>query len=66
LAAVRSSSGEAPTSRSSPTSSSWPPLASRPVQWLQSVMNSSNLVAARVRRVSGLAGEKSMNTGHYL
>jgi hypothetical protein len=29
LAAVRSSSGEASTSRSSPMSSSWPPLASR-------------------------------------
>jgi hypothetical protein len=35
LAAVRSSFGEAPAS-SSPTSSSWPPLTSRPVQWLQS------------------------------
>jgi hypothetical protein len=51
LAAVRSSSSEALASRSSPTSSSCPPLASRLVQWLQSAMNSSNLVAARVRRV---------------
>jgi hypothetical protein len=66
LAAVRSSSGEVPASRSSPTSSSWPPLASRTVQWLQSVMNSSNLVAARVQQVSGIAGENLMNTGHYL
>jgi hypothetical protein len=65
-AAVRSSSGEDPASRSSPMSSSWPPLASTLVQWLQSVTNSSNLVAARVRRVSGLAGENPMNMGHYL
>jgi hypothetical protein len=57
LAVVRSSSGEAPTSRSSPTSSSWPLLASRPVQWLQSATNSSNLVAARVRRVLSFAGK---------
>jgi hypothetical protein len=48
LAAVMSSFGEARPSRSSPTSSSWPPLASRLVQWLQSATNSSNLVAARV------------------
>jgi hypothetical protein len=64
--AVRSSSDEASASRSSPTSSSWPPLASRLVQWLQSAMNSSNLVAARVQRVLGLAGENPMNTCHYL
>jgi hypothetical protein len=57
LAVVRSSFGKAPASGSSPTSSSWPPLASRLVQWLQSVTNSSNLVAARVRRVSGLAAK---------
>jgi hypothetical protein len=49
--------GEAPASRSSQASSSWPPLASRSVQWLQSVMNSSNLVAARVRRISSFAGK---------
>jgi hypothetical protein len=55
LAVVRSSS-----------SSSWPLLASRPVQWLQSATNSSNLVVARVRQVLGLAGENLMNTGHYL
>jgi hypothetical protein len=66
LAAVRSSSGEAPTSRSGPTSSSWPPLASRPVQWLQSATNILNLVAARVRQVSGFAGENQTNTSHYL
>jgi hypothetical protein len=41
-----------PASRSSPMSSSWPPLTSRLVQWLQSATNSSNLVAARVRQVS--------------
>jgi hypothetical protein len=64
--AVRSSSSEAPTSQSSATSSSWPPLASRPVQWLQSVMNSSNLVVAKVQWVSGLIGENPINTGHYL
>jgi hypothetical protein len=63
---VRSSSGDAPTSWSSPTCSSWPPLASRSVQWFQSVMNSLNLVAVRVRRVSGLAGKNPTNTGHYL
>jgi hypothetical protein len=57
LAVVRSSSDEALTSRSSITSSSWPLLASRPVQWLQSAMNSSNLVAARVRRVLSFAGK---------
>jgi hypothetical protein len=66
LAAVRSSSDEASASRSSPTSSSWPPLASRLVQWLQSTTNSSNLVAARVRLVSGLADKNLTNTSHYL
>jgi hypothetical protein len=66
LAAVRYSSGEAPTSRSSPMSSSWPPLASRPVQWLQSATNSSNLVAARVRRVSSFAGKNSYHGVRYL
>jgi hypothetical protein len=66
LAAVRSSFDEALASRSSPMSSSWPPLASMPVQWLQSAMNSSNLVAARVRRLLGLAGENPMNTCQYL
>jgi hypothetical protein len=29
-------------------------------------MKSLNLVAARVQRVSGLVGENSTNTGHYL
>jgi hypothetical protein len=66
LATVRSSFGEAQASRSSPTTSSWLLLASRSVQWLQSATNSSNLMAARVRRVSGLAGENPMNMGHYL
>jgi hypothetical protein len=66
LAAVRSSFDEALASRSSPMSSSWPPLASMSVQWLQSAMNSSNLVAARVRLLLGLAGENPMNTCHYL
>jgi hypothetical protein len=66
LVAVRSSSSEAPASRSSPMSSLWPPLSSSSVQWLQSVTNSSNLVAARVRRGLGLAGENRMNAGHYL
>jgi hypothetical protein len=66
LATVRSSSGEAPASRSSPTSSSWPPLASRPVQWLQLAMNSSNLVAARVRRVSCFAGKNPHHVMRYL
>jgi hypothetical protein len=66
LAAVRSSSGEAPTSRSSPTSSPWPPLASRPVQWLQWATNSSNLVAAKVRRVSSFAGKNPHHGMRYL
>jgi hypothetical protein len=66
LAVVRSSSSEVLASRSSPTFSSWPPLASRPVQRLQLVTNSSNLVAARVWQVLGLAGENPMNTGDYL
>jgi hypothetical protein len=48
-------SGALSASRSSPMSSSWPPLASRLVQWLQSVTFSLNLVAARVRRVSSIA-----------
>jgi hypothetical protein len=61
LAAVRSSYGEAPASRSSPTSSSWPPLASMLVQWLQLVMNSSNLVVDRVRQVLSLVSENPMN-----
>jgi hypothetical protein len=39
---VHGHSKAAPTSRSSPTSSLWPPLASRLVQWLQSVRNSLN------------------------
>jgi hypothetical protein len=65
LAVVRSSSVEAPTSRSTPTSSSWPSLASRPVQWLQSAMNSSNLMAPRVRQVLGLASGNLTNTDHY-
>jgi hypothetical protein len=56
-AMVKATSGEAPALRSSPTSSSCPPLASRPVQWLQSAMKSLNLVAARVQRVLSLAGE---------
>jgi hypothetical protein len=45
-----------PASRSSSTPSLWPPLASRPVQWLQLMMFSSNLVAARVHWVSSFAG----------
>jgi hypothetical protein len=57
LEVVRSFSGKAPALRSSPTSSSWPPLASRPVQWLKSATNSSNLVADRVRRVLSFAGK---------
>jgi hypothetical protein len=48
-------SGALPTSRSSSTPSSWPPLASRLVQWLQSRTFISNLVAARVRWVSSFA-----------
>jgi hypothetical protein len=44
--------GALPPSRSSSMPSTWPPLASRPVQWLQSMTFSSNLVAARVRWVS--------------
>jgi hypothetical protein len=66
LAATRSSSSEATASRSSPTSSSWTRLASKLVEWLQSVRNSSNLVAVRVRWIPGLVGENPMNTGHYL
>jgi hypothetical protein len=55
-----------PVSRSSPTSSSWPPLASRLVKWLQSMMNSLNLVAARVRRVSSFAGKNPRYGVRYL
>jgi hypothetical protein len=54
-ATVSGGSGALPTSRSSSASSSWPPLASRLVQWLQSMMVSSNLVAARVWQVSRFA-----------
>jgi hypothetical protein len=54
--AVHGHSKAAPASRSSPTSSSWPPHASRPVEWLQSVTNSLNLVAARVWRVLSFTG----------
>jgi hypothetical protein len=43
--------------RSHPTSSLCPPLASRSVQWLKSVTNSLNLVAARVRWVLSFAGK---------
>jgi hypothetical protein len=53
--AVHGHSKVAPASRSSTTSSSWPTLASRPLQWLQSATNSLNLVAARARRVSSFA-----------
>jgi hypothetical protein len=48
--------GTLPASISSSTPSSWPPLASRPVQWLQSMTFSSNLVTARVRWVSSFVG----------
>jgi hypothetical protein len=41
-ATVRLFSGEAPTSRSSPVSSSWPPLAPGLVQWLQLVKTTQN------------------------
>jgi hypothetical protein len=54
--ATASGGSDALPASSSPTSSSWPPLASRLVQWLQSVTNSSNLVAARVRRVLSFVG----------
>jgi hypothetical protein len=57
LAMVKAFSGEALASRGSPTSSSRPPLAPRPVQWLQSMKTNLNLVMARVRWVSSLAGE---------
>jgi hypothetical protein len=66
LAAVRSFSGDALASRTSPTSSLWNPLACRPVQWLQSVMNSSNLVAARVQRVSSFVGKNQSYVLRYL
>jgi hypothetical protein len=66
LVAVRCFSGEASTSRSSPTSSSWPPLASRQVHWLQSAINSSNLVAARVRQVLNFAGKNPCHGVRYL
>jgi hypothetical protein len=65
-AAVRSSSGEASASRSFPSSSSWPTLASRPVQWLQLVMNSSNLVAARVQQVLSFVGKNPHHGMCYL
>jgi hypothetical protein len=55
LTMVNGRSGTLPASRSSSTPSSWPPLASRPIQWLQSMTFSSNLVAARVWRVSSFA-----------
>jgi hypothetical protein len=65
-ATASSGSSAPPTSRNSPTSSSWPPLASRLVQWLQSAMNSSNLVAARVQRVSSFADKKPSYGVRYL
>jgi hypothetical protein len=52
---VSDGSGTLLAPRSSSTPSSWPPLASKPVQLLQSTMFSSNLVAARVQRVSSFA-----------
>jgi hypothetical protein len=42
LVMVKSFSSEAPASRSSPTSSSRPPLAPRPVQWLQPTKTTQN------------------------
>jgi hypothetical protein len=66
VAVVRSFSDEAPASRSSPMSSSWPPLASKPVQWLQSVTKSSNLVVARVWRVLTFAGKNLRYGLRYL
>jgi hypothetical protein len=63
---VRSISGEALTSRSSPMSSSCPSLASRPVQWLQLATNSSNLVAARVGRVLSFVGKNPRHGVRYL
>jgi hypothetical protein len=59
-------SSKAPTPRSGPTASSWPPLIPRPVQWRQSAKISSNLVAAGVRRLSSLAGENSCHGVRYL
>jgi hypothetical protein len=55
-ATLSDGSGTLVALRSSSTPSSWPHLASRPVQWLQSTTFSSNLVAARVRRVSSFVG----------
>jgi hypothetical protein len=66
LTMVKAFSDEALAPRSSPTASSWPPLVPRPVQWLQSTKISSNLVAARVRRLSSLVGENSYYGVHYL
>jgi hypothetical protein len=66
LMMVKAFSGEAPAPRSSPTASSWTPLVPRPVQWLQSVKISSNLVAARVRRLSSLASENLCHGVRYL
>jgi hypothetical protein len=53
---VSGGSSALPASGSSSTPSPWPLLASRPVQWLLSMMFSSNLVVARVRQVSSFAG----------
>jgi hypothetical protein len=44
----------------------WVLHASRPVQWLQLVTNSSNLVVAKVRRVSRFVGKNPSYGVHYL
>jgi hypothetical protein len=55
-AMVSGGSSALSASRSSSMPSLWPPLASRPVEWLQSTMFSLNLVVARVRWVSSFVG----------
>jgi hypothetical protein len=63
---ARAPFGGAPAPRSSPMFSAWPTLASRPVQWLQSVMKSLNFVVARVQRVSSFVGKNQCYGVRYL
>jgi hypothetical protein len=58
--------GGASAPRSNPTASLCPPFDPRPIQWLQSEKISSNLVAARVRRLSSLASKNSCHGVCYL
>jgi hypothetical protein len=62
----RSNSGPAPALGTGQEACRHPPLAPMSVQWLQSVTNSLNLLAARVRLVLSFAGKNLHHGVRYL